>query len=151
MSDTAVALMAVGIMLVAGLFIAGVAWFIFWYHRRPSPPPTVATGAGGPVAQIPTKQVSVVRSGLPWLALGQYAVAGTLTIGPDGVSYTRPLRSPKHHTFAQVNYAEAARSGEGRQLRIHFTTGWGIVVITGTHEGRQVALRELSRWCRIAP
>lgn len=150
MSDTAVLLMALGIFLVVGLFIGGVLWFILWYHRRPSPPPAVSAGPGGPVAQIPTKQVSVIRSGLPWLALGQYAVAGTLSIGPDGVSYTRPMRRPKHHTYAQVRAVEAAGGAGGRMLRIHFTNGWGVAVITGTQEGRQVALTELSRWVRIA-
>lgn len=149
MSDTAVVLMALGILLVVGVGLGGVAWFISSYHGRASPSPAVSAGPQGPVAQIPTKQVSVIRSGLPWLALGQYAVAGTLTVGPDGVAYTRPLRRPKHHTYAQVRQVQAPDSAGGRMLRVHFTNGWGIAVITGTPEGRHVALTELSRWCRV--
>ena len=151
MSDTAVIWLAFGIIAVAGLFIAGIGFFIFRYHQKPSPEPTITRGPGGPVAQIPTKQISVVRSSLPWLALGRYAMRGTLTIGPDGYRYTRALRGPKHHPYANVSFVEEPDPGHATLLTIHLTNGGGLVALTGTPQGRHSAVVELSRWVRVAP
>ncbi|USQ79333.1 hypothetical protein NF556_17235 [Ornithinimicrobium faecis] len=151
MSDTAVIWLAFGIMAVVGLFIAGIAFFIFRYHQKPSPEPTSTAGPGGPVTQIPTKQISVVRSSLKWLALGRYAMRGTLTITPDGFEYTRPLRGPKRHPYANVSFVEEPDPSHGTILTIHLTNGWGIVALTGTPQSRHLAVVELSRWVRVAP
>lgn len=151
MSDAAVVWLAFGIIAVVGVFIAGVAFFIVRYHQKPSPEPTITPGPGGPVAQIPTRQVSVVRSTLPWLALGRYAMRGTLTIAPDGFSYTRALRGRKHHPYANVSFVEEPDPSRATLLTIHLTNGWGIVALTGTPQARHTAVVELSRWVRVAP
>lgn len=151
MSDGQVLLLAGGILLAIVLFIGGVGGFIFWYHSRPTPEATVAQSPRGPVVQIPTRQISVVRSSMPLIALWRYALRGTLTVSPEGIEYTRVL-SPKQHGYDEIRQVESPPPGDrGTRLTIHFTSGWGLVVLTGTAEDRHLALVELSRWCRVAP
>ncbi|WP_109473810.1 hypothetical protein [Ornithinimicrobium cavernae] len=149
MNDTAVVLLAVGIALAAGAFIAATAFFIVRYHQQPTAEATVASGPQGPVATVPTRQISVVRSSAPWLALARYAVRGTLTIGPDGLRYTRFLRGPKHLPYDRVRHAGTPDPSRPTLLTIHLTNGWGIVALTGTPQARHVALVELSRWVPV--
>ena len=92
----------------------------------------------------------MVHSSLPWLALGRYAVRGTLWVRPEGFAYTRFVRGPKHHPYENVSFVEPHPS-RATALTIHLTSGWGIVVLTGTPQARHLALTELSRWCRVGP
>jgi len=151
MSDSMVMLLVLGILLGVLVLMGGIGGFIFWYHRRPAPEPTVTAGPQGPVAQIPTRQISIVRSSLSAIALGQYAVRGTLTVGPDGISYTRFLRGPKHHPHSDIAAVDGPDPARPTLLTIHLTSGWGIVALTGSPQGRHIALVELSRWHRIGP
>ncbi|WP_114907119.1 hypothetical protein [Ornithinimicrobium murale] len=150
MSDTALVLLVVGILVAVGAFIAGVGFFILRYHRQPTPEPTVVPGPQGPVATIPTRQISVVRSGLPWLALAQYAVRGTLTVAPDGLRYTRALRGPKHLPYEEISGVGTPDPSHPTMLTVHLRNGWGIVALTGTPQARHIALVELSRWVPVA-
>lgn len=151
MSDTTVVFLALGILLLVGVFMGGVGFFIYRYHSRATPEPTTTPGPHGPVTQIPTRQISVVRSSLPAIALGQYAVRGTLTIAPDGIRYTRFLRGPKHLPYDQISHAETPDPSHPTLLTIHLTNGWGIVALTGTPQARHLALVELSRWVPVTP
>lgn len=150
MSDTAVVWLALGIMLAVALFIGGTAFFILRYHRKPLPPATVTPGPDGPVAQIPTRQISVIRSSLPSVALVQYAVRGTLWVRPQGIEYSRMLR-PRRRAWAEIVGVDTPDPGHDTYLTINFAGGSGIGVLTGSPEGLRVALAELSRGAQLSP
>lgn len=150
MSDTQVLMLVIGILVGVVLIIGGIAGFIFWYHRRPLPEPVVTDGSHGPVARIPTRQISVVRSSTPWLALTKYAVRGTLTISAAGIEHTRPLLRPKRVPAEHISHVVPGAS-PGTRLGIHFTNGWGIVALTGSPQDRALAVAELSRWYPVTP
>lgn len=150
MTNTQVLLLVGGILLAVLLFIGAIVWFIYRYHNAPADPPTVTNGPGGPVAQIPTRQISVIMSAVPAWAMMQYAVHGTLTIGPEGIEYTRLLR-PKKVPYTDIRYVQDLGPHHDRRFLIHFTSGRGISVITASPQGRAMALAELSRWCPVGP
>lgn len=149
MSETTVLLLALGIILLVGTCLGGTAFLIRRYHTRPLPPPQVTPGPDGPVVQIPTRQVSVIRSSMPSVALAQYAVRGTLWLRPEGIEYSRLVR-PKRRDWAEIAFVDTPDPGHDTYLTINFTGGSGIGVLTATPEALRVALAELSRGARLS-